>query len=139
MAATTKTVHRKNYEEIRKDQKTTREYHNEKHNQKVSHQPEQQPQPGDIVAVKQKQQKHVARDSYLVTENLGNKSKIHKVIHQHSSELANVRSKTYITDNKRLHIIKTNTLPSITKPPPVNIKKNTWNPINMESSDPVIY
>ena len=76
---------------------------NNKNNQKIPKTTAEQPNPGDIVTVKIKDKKHTARDSYLVTENMGKKSVIHKIIHQHSTDKANLRSKSYITDNKRLH------------------------------------
>ena len=124
-----------NYKEIKKDQHETRQYHNNKNNQKIPKTTAEQPNPGDIVTVKIKDKKHTARDSYLVTENMGKKSVIHKIIHQHSTDKANLRSKSYITDNKRLHVVKANTnLHNIPKPVTKLQKHSTsWNPIDYDT------
>ena len=51
-----------NYQEIRKDQLKTRDYHNEKHNlmAREADIQEKDPEPGDLVAVKIKPNKHIA-------------------------------------------------------------------------------
>ena len=120
------------YEKIRKDQIQIRDKHNTKHNEKVP-EPQHKPQPGDIVVIKNKSDKHKARDVYIVSQSEEEKVRIQKIIHPHSNN-PNIRSKQYLTNSERVFV--TNSFHHIPQEKPVTTKKiNNWNPIrNVEEN-----
>ncbi len=120
------------YEKIRRDQIQIRDKHNSKHNEKIP-EPQPKPQPGDIVVIKNKPDKHKARDVYIVSQSEKDKVRIQKIIHPHSNN-PNIRSKQYLTNNERVFV--TNSFHQIPPKKHVETKKiNNWNPIRNDEEN----
>ena len=121
------------YEKIRLDQLKIRRDHNDKHNSRITQQQTHKPQPGDIVVVKTKEDKHKAKDVFLVSDVEQDKVSIQKIIHPHSKE-ANIRSKQYSTKVDRVCVTnKFHKIPVPVETNSITRKKcqsiNQWNPI----------
>ena len=122
------------YDKLKFQQKSIRNYHNDKHNQSIKPSTNVKPQPGDFVLPKTlKNDKHKAKDIYVVTASQGDKLKIQKLLHAHS-EQPTLRSKVYTTDTSRCHLaIRSNS--HILRENNTSQKKvNTWTPLK-ESHD----
>ena len=62
--------------------------------------------PGDLAIIPSQNDKHIARDTFLVTDDQETNIQMHKIIHSHNSELTNVRYRSYIKDKKSIFLIK---------------------------------
>ena len=125
-----------NYSKLRNDQIMTRTTQNTKHNNTVK-KDTIKPQTGDIVIARTDNDKHKARETYLVTNAQENKVQIQKVLHTHANEKMSLRSKTYTTKPERLHVIfKSNLKPQSTQDIQTaskhEIEQPLWNPIRID-------
>lgn len=115
------------YQRLKNHQKTVRDSHNEKHNSSLPQQPICNPQPGDfVIPITAKNDKHKAKDIFIVTASQDNKVKIQKMLHTHS-EQPTLRSKTYITDKNRCFVTKANSKQQNMHSPVKTT--NEWNPL----------
>lgn len=115
------------YEKVSKDQKQSREIVNDKHNKNVT--PTANPHPGDTVIVKSKNDKHKAKDVFLVTDVKEEKVLMHKILHPYSQH-QKIRAQQYVTDPQRLIVTRKNHhfLPQQPKQEQ-KVNKSSWNPI----------
>ena len=120
-----------NYEEIRKDQIQTRNKANDKHNMSVSSK-QQNPKPGDIVVSTNKQNKHKAKDVFMVAKADDKQITIQKILNPHSDP--KIRAKQYTTTNERIYVTnafhKKNTVQKVKQK-----QTNNWNPIREMQRD----
>ena len=118
------------YEELRKDQLSTRKIQNEKTNASKPSIPDNT-NIGDTVVIRNEQKKHAAKDIYIITNKEDQTVTMQKLIHPHSRELANLRSKTYKTDYTRVQTVKSCHfhVPSTTQKANTTSSKAGWNPI----------
>ena len=80
------------YEKLKQDQISTRNKHNEKHNDKLQQRIVSDPLPGDVVTIADKQDKHKAKDQYVVTGKINEKVKMQKIIHPYEPQMTKLRS-----------------------------------------------
>ena len=94
------------YQKIREEQIEKRDKHNEKHNMKV---PDSvtTPSQGDIVIIKNKPNKHIARDVFVVADVMEKeeKVKVQKILNPHSVN-PKLRAKQYVTSMDRVYTTK---------------------------------
>ena len=121
------------YEKLKCQQKTIRDYHNDKHNESIKASTNVKFQTGDLILPKtMKNDKHKAKDIFVVTASQGDKIKIQKMLHAHS-EKPTLRSKVYTTDTSRCHLaFRSNN--QILREKNTQKKVNTWTPLK-ESHD----
>ena len=123
------------YTKIREDQIQKRTLSNNKHNAKIiSQQQQQHPQPGDIVTVHKKPNKHIANDVYLVTTANEEKVKIQKILHPHS-DTPKLRNVEYVTQPNRIHVARPSKSTFHPSTPPRPHQANTWNPVRAVEED----
>ena len=120
-----------NYNVIRDEQKKIRTSHNEKHNSEKQPNKEE-PSTGDIVIVPSMDNKHKARNPYLVTNTTKDKITVQKIIHPFTDNSTKLRSKSYTTDKQRVNIIKKHIFKPMPTSKPKTVQKNTWNPIRID-------
>lgn len=124
-----------NYDEIRQEQLDTRSKANEKHNAKVTKQTII-PNTGDIVTIQQKNDKHIAKHPFIVTDAKDDKIKVQKVINpfrgEHTESGPKLRTKQYTTDPYRTTVIFRNSNRTTKHQKTTPRKKPTqWNPIRI--------
>ena len=123
-----------NYDKIREEQINVRKVHNSKYNDKLAND-KSNPQPGDIVIVRDKPDKHKANDVFLVSNSQDDKVTMQKIIHPHTSQ-PKMRAKEYITHKDRLYVAKHSN--TIKFPVPSTSQKSfkpSWNPIRKIDND----
>ena len=115
------------YDLVKQKQLENRDYHNERHNAKVQfHQQQQQPLPGDIVITNcNKQDKHKARDTFIITATNDDKVKMQKIIHTQAQN-PNLRGKVYTTSKHRVHVTRATQHKKIHHKP--TLVNDTWMP-----------
>ena len=115
------------YQKLKLHQKSIRDSHNEKHNSSLPQPTLLKPKQGDfVIPITAKNDKHKAKDIYIVTASEDNKIKIQKMLHSHS-EQPTLRSKTYTTDRDRCYVTRANNKQPILQGPAK--PANTWNPL----------
>ena len=132
------------YDKLRKEQISNRTKHNDRHNEEIQVKKDKtfnpQPHKGDLVSIPIKNDKHVAKDLYIVSDAIEDKVHLKKIIHSHDKQNINFRSKTYITDQDRVYVVKKNNQPNYLPntydqkemEQPILKKKSNWNPIQQQ-------
>ena len=116
------------YKEIKEQQRKMRDYHNKRHNDKIQHTSESPcAEPGDIVVTREKNDKHKAREIFLVTDNDTEYTTVQKILHPQSNPTTNLRSKQYKTQSKRIEVIRQ--FGNTCKKKIVQNCNSQWNPI----------
>lgn len=121
------------YDKLRQDQIAYRTVHNERHNSKLKNN-DSSPHSGDIVITKTANDKHRAKDVYLVTNTNEEKVSLQRVIHPHSQS-AKLRSKIYVTDKSRVHVTKKAFKQMTSTQIETPEASSDWNPIRSQSQD----
>ena len=122
------------YAKIRQDQVQKRNIANDKHNAKITSPPQQQPQPGDIVTVNKRPNKHIANDVYMVTTANDDKVKMQKILHPHSAT-PKLRNVEYVTESHRIHVARSCQPTFPTTQPKQHHPVNNWNPVRAPEDD----